>query len=66
MGKMGWLHFLIQEADATDNQEELERFLKEKGFKDTKIAAAEFLKAYRELRDRAETVGIKAEERLMI
>ena len=66
MSQMGWLHFLVQEADATNNQEELEKFLKEKGFKDTKIAAKEFLKAYTELRDRAEAVGIQAEKRLMI
>tara|TARA_R100001244_G_scaffold72036_1_gene58254 strand:+ start:208 stop:408 length:201 start_codon:yes stop_codon:yes gene_type:complete len=66
MSKMGWLHFLIEEADATNNQEELEKFLKEKGFKNTKIAAREFLKAYTELRDKAKAVGIKAEERLMI
>ena len=66
MSQMGWLHFLVQEADATNNQEELEKFLKEKGFKDTKIAAREFLKAYTELRDKAEAVGIKAKERLMI
>ena len=59
MSQMGWLHFLIQEADATNNQKDLEKFLKEKGFKDTKIAAREFLKSYTELRDKAEAVGIK-------
>ena len=66
MSKMGWLHFLIQEADATNNQEALEKFLKEKGFKNTKIAAREFLKAYTDLRDKAEAVGIKPKDGLMI
>ena len=38
---MSWLSYLVD----TENKEELIKFLKDKGFKDPKFAAKEFLKA---------------------
>jgi len=47
MGQMGWIAHLC----ATQDRKELEEFLGEKGFKDPKFAANEFLKAEKELRE---------------
>ena len=41
MGQMSWLAYLVD----TQNKEELEKFLGDKGFKNPKFAAKEFLKA---------------------
>ena len=45
MAQMAWLSYLVD----TQNEEELIKFLKDKGFKDPKFAAKEFLKAGSEL-----------------
>ena len=41
MGQMSWLSYLVD----TQNEKELTEFLKDKGFKNPKFAAKEFLKA---------------------
>ena len=41
MGQMSWLSYLVD----AKNKRELIRFLKDKGFKNPKFAAKEFLKA---------------------
>jgi len=46
MAQMAWLSHLVE----TQNEEELIKFLKDKGFKDPKFAAKEFLKAGSELK----------------
>ena len=46
MAQMAWLAHLVD----TQNEEELVKFLKDKGFKDPKFAAKEFLKAGSELK----------------
>ena len=46
MSQMSWLSYLVD----TENKEELVKFLKDKGFKDPKFAAKEFLKAGSELK----------------
>jgi len=46
MAQMAWLSHLVD----TQNEEELIKFLKEKGFKDPKFAAKEFLKAGADLK----------------
>ena len=46
MGQMSWLAYLVD----TQNKEELEKFLGDKGFKNPKFAAKEFLKAGAELK----------------
>ena len=51
MGKMGWLHHLVQIAH-TDEEEkkELEKYLGEDcNFRNPKLAADQFLKAYADL-----------------
>ena len=48
MGQMAWLSYLVD----TENEEELVKFLKDKGFKSPKFAAKEFLKAGSELKDK--------------
>ena len=48
MSQMSWLSYLVD----TENKEELEKFLKDKGFKDPKFAAKEFLRAGSELEDK--------------
>ena len=45
MGQMSWLAYLVD----TQNKEELEKFLGDKGFKNPKFAAKEFLKAADEI-----------------
>ena len=49
MGQMSWLSHLIEH----DKKEELEEFLAEKGFKDPKFAAEQFLKAGKEVKEDA-------------
>ena len=46
MAQMAWLSYLVD----TQNEEELIKFLKDKGFKDPKFAAKEFLRAGSELK----------------
>ena len=46
MGKMSWLSYLIE----NNEKKELEVFLAEKGFKDPKFAARQFLQAGEELK----------------
>ena len=46
MGQMSWLSYLVD----TQNEKELIEFLKDKGFKDPKFAAKEFLKAGNDLK----------------
>ena len=41
MGQMSWLSYLVD----TENEDELVKFLKGKGFQNPKFAAKEFLKA---------------------
>jgi len=48
MSQMSWLSYLVD----TENEEELKKFLKDKGFKDPKFAAKEFLKAGAELKEK--------------
>ena len=48
MSQMSWLSYLVD----TENEEELEKFLKDKGFKDPQFAAKEFLKAGAELKEK--------------
>ena len=48
MGQMAWLSYLVD----TENEEELVKFLKDKGFKSPKFAAKEFLKAGSELKEK--------------
>ena len=48
MAQMAWLSHLVD----TQNEEELIKFLKDKGFKDPKFAAKEFLRAGSELEDK--------------
>ena len=48
MSQMSWLSYLVD----TENKEELEKFLKDKGFKDPQFAAKEFLKAGAELKEK--------------
>jgi len=47
MGKMSWLSYLVE----NNKKEELEGFLAEKGFKDPKFAAKQFLQAGKELKE---------------
>ena len=47
MGQMSWLSHLIEH----NKKEELEVFLAEKGFKDPKFAAKQFLQAGKELKE---------------
>ena len=47
MGKMSWLSYLVE----NNKKEELEIFLSEKGFKDPKFAAEQFLQAGNELKE---------------
>jgi|TARA_R110000823_G_scaffold39795_1_gene106055 hypothetical protein len=47
MGKMSWLSHLVE----NEHKEELEGFLAEKGFKDPKFAAKQFLQAGKELKE---------------
>ena len=61
MGKMGELHMLVQDAYHLGEQTELEYTLKDYGFKNPKLAADEFVKAYTDLKEKAEKVGIKSE-----
>ena len=60
MGKMGELHMLVQDAYHLGEQTELENTLKDYGFKNPKLAADEFVKAYTDLKEKAEKVGIKS------
>ena len=48
MGQMAWLSYLVD----TENEEELIKFLKDKGFKNPKFAAKEFLKAGEDLKQK--------------
>ena len=50
MAQMAWLSHLVD----TENEKELVKFLKEKGFKDPQFAAKEFLKAGSELNQEKE------------
>ena len=60
MSKMGWLHYLVQEASRDNkNQKELEEFLAGSKFRNPKFAAKEFIKAYEDLEEKAAAVGIK-------
>jgi|TARA_Y100001951_G_C11054189_1_gene137279 hypothetical protein len=47
MAQMAWLSHLVE----TENEKELIEFLGDKGFKNPKFAAKEFLKAGRELKE---------------
>ena len=47
MGQMSWLAYLVD----TQNKKELEKFLGDKGFKNPKLAAKEFLKAGDEIKE---------------
>ena len=47
MGQMSWLSYLVE----NNKKEELEGFLAEKGFKDPKFAAKQFLQAGKELKE---------------
>ena len=59
MSKMGWLHYLVQQASQSKNDEELKKHLKTLGFKNPNIASREFIKAYEDLEEQAIKVGIK-------
>ena len=59
MSKMGWLHYLVQQASQLKNDEELKKHLKDLGFKNPNIASREFIKAYEDLEEKAVKVGIK-------
>ena len=48
MSQMSWLSYLVD----TENKEELEKFLKDKGLKNPQFAAKEFLKAGAELKEK--------------
>ena len=60
MSKMGWLHYLVQQASHLKNDEELKKHLKDLGFKNPNIASREFIKAYEDLEKIAAKVGIKS------
>ena len=60
MSKMGWLHYLVQQASQSKNDEELKKHLKTLGFKNPNIASREFIKAYEDLEEKAAKVGIKS------
>ena len=63
MAKMSTLHLLVQEASRSEEakyKELLEDFLeKQCNFKSPKLAANQFIKAYEDLEEKAEKVGIK-------
>jgi len=63
MAKMSTLHLLVQEASRSEEakyKELLEDFLeKQCNFKSPKLAADQFIKAYEDLKEKAEKVGIK-------
>lgn len=48
MSKMGWLHYLVENASRTEDDTELLKHLIGLGFKNPKIASREFTKAYKE------------------
>ena len=58
MSKMGELHSLVQDAYHLGEHTALENTLKEYGFKNPKLAANEFVRAYTDLQEKAEKVGI--------
>tara|TARA_B100000470_G_scaffold129336_1_gene100064 strand:+ start:2341 stop:2571 length:231 start_codon:yes stop_codon:yes gene_type:complete len=63
MGKMGWLHHLVQIAHTNEEEKkELEEYLADCNFKNPKLAAREFLTAYAELEENAAKVGITAKK----
>ena len=68
MGKMGWLHHLVQIAHTNEEEKkELEEYLADCNFKNPKLAAREFLTAYAELEENAAKVDITAKkEKTMI
>lgn len=47
MGKMSWLSYLVE----NQKKKELQDFLAEKGFKDPKFAAKQFLQAGKEIKE---------------
>ena len=63
MSKMGWLHYLVQQASQLKDDEELKKHLKDLGFKNPNIASREFIKAYEDLEQKAAKVDIFPEER---
>jgi len=65
MSKMGWLHHLVQITHHDKNErKELEEFLGgDCNFKNPRLAADEFLKAYADLEKKASKVGIKPKEK---
>ena len=59
MGKMGWLHHLVQQAHIdSENDKDLKEHLSDLGFRNASMAAREFKKAYAELEEKAAKVGI--------
>ena len=66
MSKMGWLHYLVQQASQLKNDEELKKHLKDLGFKNPNIASREFIKAYEDLEPKAAKVDIFPEERYTV
>ena len=44
MSKMGWLHYLVQQASQLEDDKELKKYLKDLGFKNPNIASREFIK----------------------
>ena len=51
MSKMGWLHYLVQQASQLKSDEELKKHLKDLGFKNPNIASREFIKAYEDIEE---------------
>ena len=66
MSKMGWLHYLVQQASQLKNDEELKKHLKDLGFKSPNIASREFIKAYEDLEQKAAKVDIFPKERYTV
>jgi len=60
MGQMSWLSHLVD----TQNEKELTEFLKDKGFKNPKFAAKEFLKAGEDLETLAKLKAARLEDEL--
>ena len=66
MSKMGWLHYLVQQASQLKDDKELKKHLKDLGFKNPNIASREFIKAYKDLEQKAAKVDIFPEERYTV
>lgn len=61
MGKMSWLHHLVQQAHTTGQKKELEEHLGDLKFRNPRTAANHFLTAFAELKENALKVGIGEE-----